>query len=102
DSRMRLAADGTGDSLPEAHGDFRNALIASGRELRGYVLSWDFAMLYAMEREWLPIYKLDWRTHRRLSFCLDDRHPPGASHHQKIIVADDAVAVVRSYDQTRA
>jgi len=28
-------------------------------------------MLYAMEREWLPIYKLDWRTHRRLSFRLD-------------------------------
>ena len=30
------------------------------------------AMLYAMEREWLPIYKLDWRTHRRLRFRLDD------------------------------
>ncbi len=102
DSRVRLAPDGARDGLPEALGDFLNALVANRRELRGYVLSWDFAMLYAMEREWLPIYKLDWRTHRRLSFRLDDRHPPGASHHQKIIVIDDAVAFVSGYDLTRA
>jgi uncharacterized membrane protein YdjX (TVP38/TMEM64 family)/phosphatidylserine/phosphatidylglycerophosphate/cardiolipin synthase-like enzyme len=65
------------------------------------VLSWDFAMLYAMEREWLPIYKLDWRTHRRLKFRLDDQHPVGASHHQKVIVVDDVVAFVSGYDLTR-
>ncbi len=58
-------------------------------------------MLYAMEREWLPIFKLDWRTHRRLSFRLDDQHPVGASHHQKIVVVDDAVAFVSGYDLTR-
>ena len=75
DSRMRLVPEGAGDGLPEPLGDFLNAIIARRRELHGYVLSWDFAMLYAMEREWLPIYKLDWRTHRRLSFRLDDRHP---------------------------
>ncbi len=102
DSRMRLTADGASDGLPEPLGDFLNAVVASRAELHGYVLSWDFAMLYALEREWLPIYKLDWRTHRRLSFRLDDRHPPGASHHQKIVVVDDAVAFVSGYDLTRA
>ncbi len=102
DSRMRLTPDRADDGLPAPLGDFLNALVANRRALRGYVLSWDFAMLYAMEREWLPIYKLDWRTHRRLSFRLDDRHPPGASHHQKIIVVDDAVAFVSGYDLTRA
>src|SRR6185437_9244660 len=68
------------------------------RGLRGCILSWDFAMLYAFEREWLPVYKLDWRTHRRLHFRLDGRHPPGASHHQKVVVIDDAVAFVGGFD----
>ena len=101
DSRMRLVPDGAGDGLPEPLGGFLNALVAREPHLHGYVLSWDFAMLYAMEREWLPIFKLDWRTHRRLAFRLDDRHPVGASHHQKVIVIDDALAFVSGYDLTR-
>ena len=101
DSRMLLVPDGADDGYPAPLGDFLNAVVASRPSLHGYVLSWDFAMLYAMEREWLPIYKLDWRTHRRLAFRLDDRHPAGASHHQKVVVVDDAVAFVSGYDLTR-
>ena len=101
DSRMRLVPEGANDGFPEPLGDFLNAIVAQRDELHGYVLSWDFAMLYAMEREWLPIYKFDWRTHRRLAFRLDDRHPVGASHHQKVIVIDDSVAFVSGYDLTR-
>ena len=100
DSQMRLTPGGANDGLPEPLGDFLNAIVGARRGLRGYVLSWDFAMLYALEREWLPIFKLDWRTHRRLSFRLDDQHPAGASHHQKIVVVDDAVAFVSGYDLT--
>jgi len=102
DSRMELVPGGARDGFPEPLGDFLNAIVAGRRGIRGYVLSWDFAMLYSMEREWLPIYKLDWRTHRRLSFRLDDRHPPGTCHHQKVVVVDDAVAFVSGYDLTRA
>ncbi len=101
DSRMLLVPGGANDGLPEPLCDFLNALVRARRGLRGYVLSWDFAMLYALEREWLPIFKLDWRTHRRLSFRLDDQHPAGASHHQKVVVVDDAVAFVSGYDLTR-
>jgi phospholipase D1/2 len=101
DSRMQLVPGAASDGLPEPLGDFLNAVVAARRALRGYVLSWDFAMLYAMEREWLPIYKLDWRTHRRLSFRLDDQHPVGASQHQKLVVVDDAVAFVSGFDLTR-
>jgi len=101
DSRMRLVPGGANDGLPESLSDFLNALVKARRGLRGYVLSWDFAMLYALEREWLPIFKLDWRTHRRMSFRLDDQHPAGASHHQKVVVVDDNVAFVSGYDLTR-
>ncbi len=99
-SQMRLTPGGASDGLPEPLADFLNAVVGARRGLRGYVLSWDFAMLYALEREWLPIFRLDWRTHRRLSFRLDDQHPVGASHHQKIVVVDDAVAFVSGYDLT--
>lgn len=100
DSRIRLVPDGAGDGLPEALGEFLNALVKRRRTLRIFVLDWDFAMLFAPERELLPIYKLGWRTHRRLEFRLDDAHPVGACHHQKIVVVDDAVAFVGGIDLT--
>jgi len=100
DSRMRLTPQGANDGLPEPLADFLNT-IAARRGVHGYVLSWDFAMLYTLEREWFPIFKLDWRTHRRLQFRLDDHIPAGASHHQKIVVVDDTVAFVSGYDLTR-
>jgi phosphatidylserine/phosphatidylglycerophosphate/cardiolipin synthase-like enzyme/uncharacterized membrane protein YdjX (TVP38/TMEM64 family) len=102
DSRQRLVPDGANDGWPEQLGDFLNALVSKRRGLRAYVLSWDFAMLYLLEREWMPLYKLDWRTHRRLSFRLDAKHPTGASHHQKFVVVDDSVAFVSGFDLSRS
>ena len=100
DSRLRLVPEGAHDGYPEPLGDFLNAVTASRRGLRTYALSWDFAMVYALEREWLPVFKLDWKTHRRLKFRLDGEHPVGASHHQKIVVVDDSVAFVGGLDLT--
>lgn len=101
DSRMCLVPDGANDGFPEGLCDFINAAVTRRRGLRAYILSWDFAMLFALEREWMPVYKLDWRTHRRLSFRLDARHPVGACHHQKIVVVDDALAFVGGFDLTQ-
>jgi phosphatidylserine/phosphatidylglycerophosphate/cardiolipin synthase-like enzyme/uncharacterized membrane protein YdjX (TVP38/TMEM64 family) len=101
DSRTVLVPRGAGDGLPETLGDFLDALVRRQKSLRIYALGWDFAMLYAFEREWLPVYKLDWRTHRRFSFRLDAKHPGYASHHQKVIVVDDAVAFVGGLDITQ-
>ena len=68
--------------------------------LEAYLLSWDFSWLFALEREPFPAFKLGWRTHRRLHFRLDGRHPIGGSHHQKIIVVDDALAITGGLDLT--
>ncbi|MGZ5136318.1 MAG: VTT domain-containing protein, partial [Burkholderiales bacterium] len=100
DSRIRLVPQGANDGYPEELGEFLNEVVKRQPHLRMYVLSWDFAMVFAMDREWMPLYKLDWRTHRRLSFRLDDQHPMGASHHQKIVVIDDAVAFLGGLDLT--
>ncbi|RJF97187.1 VTT domain-containing protein [Noviherbaspirillum saxi] len=102
DSRTRLVPGGANDGYPEPLGDFLHQVVATRPSLRAYVLNWDFAMLYALEREWLPVYKLDWRTHRRLAFRMDARHPIGGSHHQKIVVVDDELAFVGGLDLTRS
>ncbi|MES2353254.1 MAG: VTT domain-containing protein [Pseudomonadota bacterium] len=101
DSRMHLVPEGANDGFPESLGDFLHALVSSRKDLHAYILNWDFAMLYALEREWLPVYKLDWRTHRRLSFRMDGHHPIGASHHQKVVVIDDKIAFLGGFDLTR-
>jgi phosphatidylserine/phosphatidylglycerophosphate/cardiolipin synthase-like enzyme/uncharacterized membrane protein YdjX (TVP38/TMEM64 family) len=101
DSRTQLVPGGANDGYPELLGEFLHAVVATRPELHAYVLNWDFAMLYALEREWLPLYKMDWRSHRRLSFRMDGKHPLGASHHQKVVVIDDAVAFVGGLDLTR-
>src|SRR5581483_8161705 len=88
--------------LPNTLCDFLNAVVSRPHGPQAHVLTWDFAMLYALDREWLPLYKLDWRTHRRLKFRMDDKHPPGGSHHQKVVVADDAVAFVGGIEITHA
>lgn len=98
DSRTRLVQDGVNDGFPVQLGDFLKALIECRRGLEVYILNWDFAMLYAPGREVLPIYTLGWQRHRHLHFHLDGRHPVGASHHQKIVVIDDAVAFVGGMD----
>jgi len=100
DSRTALVGDASADGLPATLGDFLDALVRRRRTLQIHVLDWDFAMLYALEREFLPIYTLGWRTHRRLHFRLDDRHPLGASHHQKIVVVDNALAFLGGIDLT--
>jgi phospholipase D1/2 len=102
DSRIRLVPQGAADGYPDELGEFLKEVVRRRRELRMYILSWDFAMVFAADREWLPLYKLGWRTEvrPRLHFRLDDRHPPSGSHHQKVVVVDDAVAFVGGLDLT--
>nr|WP_244817267.1 VTT domain-containing protein [Caballeronia sp. Lep1P3] len=102
DSRMKLTPEGADDGYPEALGDFLHTIAAEKRRLRIYILAWDFAMLYAFEREWLPVYKMGWRTHRRIAFQMDGKHPLGGSQHQKIVVIDDRLAFVGGLDLTRS
>ena len=68
--------------------------------LRVFALAWNFSVLFALERESLPAYRFAWNAHPRLSFHLDDAHPFSASHHQKIVVVDDALAFAGGLDLT--
>lgn len=75
-----------------------NRVVSKRRGLHAHVLIWDFAMIYALERDWRASYEFGWRAHRRLHFRTDGHHPVGASQHQKVVVVDDAVAFVGGFD----
>ncbi|MBS9477209.1 VTT domain-containing protein [Ancylobacter radicis] len=103
DSRMKLVGpDGTADDgLPETLAAFLSALVARNPRLRVRLLLWDYSVLFAFERELTPIYSFLWSTPPQIELCLDDSLPLGASHHQKIVVIDDAMAFSGGLDLTR-
>jgi phosphatidylserine/phosphatidylglycerophosphate/cardiolipin synthase-like enzyme/uncharacterized membrane protein YdjX (TVP38/TMEM64 family) len=89
-----------GDDL--ALGPFLHQLVSRRKHLQVHVLNWDFSMLFALDRDWAPLLgNGTWLKHRRVHFRFDDCHPLGASHHQKVVVVDDAVAFVGGLDLTQ-
>lgn len=98
DTRTRLWTEGDRGSLPPELGRFLKHLLKQRRSLRIYALSWDFSLIYTFERELLSSWRVPLRTHGRLQFRLDDAHPPGASHHQKVVVIDERIAFVGGID----
>ena len=88
-------------SLPTQIGAFLSALAKRRPELKIYLLSWDFNMIYAAERELLPALRLRLQAPKRFTFRLDGHHPSGASHHQKVVVVDDAIAFSGGIDLSR-
>ncbi len=103
-SELRLIRDdGNGDNKDYPHklGKFFSSLVRKRKNLNIYLLSWDFSMIYAMEREFFPRYRLKWLSHKRIHFCLDGEHPVGASQHQKVVVIDDEVAFSGGFDVSK-
>jgi|RhiMetdeSRZDD1v2_1073273.scaffolds.fasta_scaffold04410_17 phospholipase D1/2 len=102
DSRMRLVGEDCepDDGMPITFVDFLSALVRERPELTVHLLLWDYSVLYALERELFPTAALHWATPRQVRLCLDDELPLGSSHHQKIIVVDDAVAFSGGLDLT--
>jgi phospholipase D1/2 len=99
-SKLKLVRNGEKDGFPEELGALLD-FVAKQRAVDVYVLSWDFAMIYLIEREPLPLYVLNWKTHSRVRFRMDDKHPLGASQHQKVVVVDDAVAFSGGLDLSK-
>ena len=88
------------DGLPVKLGAFLKALLQSKPALHINILTWDFAALYASEREWNSAKKFTSGCDGRLRFCLDACLPLGSAQHQKIVVVDNAIAFVGGLDLT--
>jgi len=99
DSRMVLRYNEDG-SPRETLGEFLNGLCRRNSRLRIDILDWDFPMVYGTDREYSPIFGLDWKPHRHIRLRFDDTHPLAGSHHQKVVTFDGKVAFAGGLDLT--
>ena len=98
-SRLRLEfPEAAKEGVPNRIGPFLTHLLETREGLGIQVLHWDSPLLFKLDREWLPRLRLDWIAHARAQHVLDNQHPLGAAHHQKIVVIDDALAFVGGMD----
>lgn len=100
DTRIKLDPDHPLPGLPEELGPFLSELGRRRPELSIRVLQWNLGVLGTLARGTTPLYLLNWMRARGFRFRLDSAHPPGASHHQKIVVIDDALAFCGGIDMT--
>jgi phospholipase D1/2 len=101
DSRIRLFPQEERDGLPSRLREFMKEVARRRKSLQVHILEWDFAVIYAFERELFPIFSRPWRKSKKIHLHLDGEHPLGGSHHQKVVVIDDRVAFVGGIDLTR-
>ena len=100
-SRTRLHFDPVPKGGPPAElGDFLNYLVHRRRHLQIHILNWDYPMVFGADREFPPLYGFGWKPEHRVHLRYDDTHPLGGSQHQKVVVIDDALALVGGIDLT--
>jgi phospholipase D1/2 len=99
-STLDLVPGGASDGAPTRLDELLKWVIRRRPQLACHILTWDYAELYALEREPLATWRWRWQMPRQVRFEFDDRHPIGGSHHQKIIVVDDVLAFSGGIDLT--
>ena len=102
DSAVELIRDQSHPLYPSPLAKTLESLVERNPSLDVRVLSWDFAMVYALERETLPAYRFGWQDSERLHFQLDGEHTTGASHHQKFVGIDGELACVGGLELTKS
>ena len=98
DVELLRGEDAADCAYPPQFLDFLRALCEAKPRLEVYLLPWDSSPVFAFEREPLQRLKFYRKGHPRIRWRMDNCHPPSASHHQKLIAIDRAVAFVGGMD----
>ncbi len=85
---------------PVRLGSFIAWLARHRKSLDIRILKWSYGVLTFFARGGMWIDVLRWMSHSRINFKFDTTHPVGCSHHQKIVVLDQKVAVCGGIDMT--
>ncbi|MGK7870382.1 phospholipase D-like domain-containing protein [Falsiroseomonas sp. E2-1-a20] len=99
-ARIELTPDEDTHDSPRRLGDFILWLVRRRPELEIHLLRWDIGAFKLAFRGSTILTLLRWKAHPRITARLDSVHPPGASHHQKIVVIDDCLAFCGGIDMT--
>ncbi|RDC59656.1 Phospholipase D [Alteripontixanthobacter maritimus] len=106
DTRIHLAEGrrwwqkGFKEKYPSRLGSFFVWLSRHRPSLQIKILKWSFGAFKLTFRGSMWADLLRWLPHRRIDFKFDTAHPVGCSHHQKIVVIDNALAVCGGIDMT--
>ena len=101
DTRIVLPrAEKDDEEAPEVLGDLILWLVKRTPDLQIYLLRWDYGAFKAAFRGTTPFTVLRWAVDSNIHVKLDGKHPPGASHHQKILSIDDDMAFCGGIDMT--
>jgi phosphatidylserine/phosphatidylglycerophosphate/cardiolipin synthase-like enzyme len=85
---------------PSRLGSFISWLVRHRPGLDVRILKWSVSVLQFAFRGSMLLDVLRWARHKRITFKFDTAHPLGCSHHQKIAVLDDRLAVCGGIDMT--
>lgn len=96
DTRIALEPDeqGKGETL----GAFFLRLAHERPDREIDVLKWNFGALKQFFRPTALMWLIRWWRTRLIRMRFDSAHPPGCSHHQKIVVVDDSLAACGGID----
>lgn len=92
DPRTRLDPESPPHDIRAQIGHQLRYLVKTRPELDVRLLIWNSPLLIAASQGFYPHRARGWFDRRMVEFRLDQPGPPGACHHQKVIVIDDAVA----------
>ena len=94
DPRISLRPEEGGEQL----GDFLLRLAKARPHRDIDILRWNFGGLKHFAVPRIVAMIMRWKVTRAISFRLDSAHPVGCSHHQKVAVFDDHLAVCGGID----
>ena len=100
DFDTRIILDDADDDAPATLGSFISWMARNRPQVAVHILRWDLGATKLLARGTTVFRLVNWARTSQINFKLDGAHPPGASHHQKIVVIDDKLAFCGGIDMT--
>lgn len=100
DARLAFGRPKQGDDGPTTIGDFIYWIVNQNPDLHVYILRWGTGAFTTLFRGKTIFTLMKWMMHPRIHIQLDNAHPTGSSHHQKLILIDDIMAFCGGIDVT--
>jgi phosphatidylserine/phosphatidylglycerophosphate/cardiolipin synthase-like enzyme len=100
DPRILLDPDAGDREEPNCLADFIPWLAKRRPDLRINLLIWNMGFLKTLGRGLSAMTLARWRLSRHVDIRFDSSHPIGGTHHQKLLVVDDSLAMCGGIDMT--